>query len=55
MTAFSDVIAAAPQPVKTGFGVVGALFVASKVFSLLRLVLSTFLLPGANVSYLLNY
>lgn len=47
----TDVIASAPPPVKTAFGVVGALFVASKVFSFLRLLLSTFVLPGANVSY----
>lgn len=50
MTALGDAIAAAPQPVKTAFGVVGALFVVTKVFSFLRLLLSAFLLPGASVS-----
>ena len=51
-TVLTDVIAAVPPPVKTGFGAVGALFVASKVFGFLRLLLSTFVLPGANVSIL---
>ena len=52
-TVLTDVIAAVPPPVKTGFGAVGALFVASKVFNFLRLFLSVFVLPGANVSILL--
>ncbi|RYP30487.1 hypothetical protein DL767_006228 [Monosporascus sp. MG133] len=48
MTFLGDAIAAAPQPVKTAFGVIGALFMVSKAFSFLRL-LSTFILPGVDL------
>ncbi len=50
MDVLSEAIAATPEPVKVGFGAVGALFVASKVFSFLRMFLNVFLLPGTNVS-----
>lgn len=39
-----------PQPVLFALASVGSLFIAGKLFSFLRLVLSAFLLPGTNVN-----
>ncbi|KAI0198001.1 hypothetical protein F4808DRAFT_270653 [Astrocystis sublimbata] len=49
MDAVSNFIAAIPRSVQLGFAGLGALWVGSKVFSILRLVLSMFVLSGTNL------
>lgn len=39
-----------PQPVQWALAGIGALYLGSKFFSYLQLVLSSFLLPGTSVS-----
>lgn len=50
MDAVSDFIQRVPQAVQWGFAGVGALFLGSKIFSYLRLLLNVFVLSGTNVS-----
>lgn len=49
MTILEQIVGATPDWAKTAFAVVGALVVFSKLSGFIRLLLSAFVLPGANV------
>jgi 17beta-estradiol 17-dehydrogenase / very-long-chain 3-oxoacyl-CoA reductase len=50
MSAVSNFLEQVPQPVFLSLAAVGALFLGSKLYSYLQLVLSAFVLSGTSVS-----
>ena len=49
MESITSFLEKVPQPVQLALAGIGALYLGSKFFSYLQLVLSSFLLPGTNV------